>query len=84
MEIKVDFFRVHTTKRWGRGSMAPYILILSTRRRSPVIFTLQLIHYGEKTPARGLYHIAWNVGWASEPVCTFSRGEKTVLQPGIE
>ena len=30
MDIKVDIFRVQFTKRWGLGSMAPCILILST------------------------------------------------------
>jgi hypothetical protein len=82
MEIKVDICRVHTTKRWGRESMAPYILILSTRRRSPVIFTLQLLRHSEKTPVRDLYHIAWDGGWASEPVWAFWRGEKNRASAG--
>jgi len=64
--------------------MVPYILILITTRRSLVTFTAQLIHHSEKTPARGLYYIAWDAGWASEPVWAFQRGEKPVPQPRIE
>lgn len=64
--------------------MVPCILILSTTRRSLVIFTPQLIHHSEKIPTRCLYHIAWDSGWASEPVWAFWIGEKPVPQPGIE
>jgi len=71
MEIKVNIFLVLITKTWERGSMVPCILILDTTRRTLVTFTPQLIHHSEKTPARGLYRIAWDAGWASEPVWAF-------------